>query len=88
MKSCLKSPPLTPNCSLDCSPSGSGSASPGSSNIRLPCLRKQVSFCEKEGGLEEFFQADDWDRTPAPVAPKLCYQYVFSLFFCFGLGVV
>ena len=33
-------------------------------------LRKSVSFCQDE----EYFEADDWDRTPAPVAPKLSYQ--------------
>ena len=78
MKSCLKSPPSTPGGSMPCTPCSSGGASPGSANVHLPCLRKTVSFCEKDDGLEEFFQADDWDRTPAPVAPKLSYECVSS----------
>ena len=78
MKSCLKSPPSTPGGSMPCTPCNSGNASPGSEHLHLPCLRKTVSFCEKEAGLEEFFEADDWDRTPAPVAPKLSYEYVPS----------
>ena len=76
MKSCLKvTPPYTPL--LDSSfgsPSGSGSASPTAESVQLPTLRKRVSFCHDH--LEEYFEADDWDRTPAPVAPKLSYQCV------------
>ncbi|KAI0698338.1 hypothetical protein BC835DRAFT_663470 [Cytidiella melzeri] len=77
-RSCLKlTPPLTPQ-PLSCagSPMASGSASPASGSVPLPPLRKTVSFCP---ALEEFFEADDWDRTPAPVAPKLCYQEILEL---------
>lgn len=71
MKSCLKpTPPYTPLLhSTVGTPSGSGTASPASEH---PSLRKTVSFCQEQ--LEEYFEADDWDRTPAPVAPKLSYQ--------------
>ena len=51
-------------------PSGSGTRSPVSGGMSTPALRKCVSFCQDE----EYFEADDWDRTPAPVAPKLSYQ--------------
>ena len=72
MKSCLKlTPPYTPLLSSGpTTPSGSGSRSPASYNGQVPMLRKSVSFCQDE----EYFEADDWDRTPAPVAPKLSYQ--------------
>ena len=72
MKSCLKlTPPYTPLLtSGPPTPSGSGSRSPASSGMHTPALRKSVSFCQDE----EYFEADDWDRTPAPVAPKLSYQ--------------
>ncbi|KIP03439.1 hypothetical protein PHLGIDRAFT_37440 [Phlebiopsis gigantea 11061_1 CR5-6] len=79
MKSCLKvTPPYTPL--LDSSfgsPSGSRSASPTADSMQLPTLRKRVSFCHDH--LEEYFEADDWDRTPAPVAPKLSYQEILEL---------
>ena len=79
MKSCLKSPHLTPASSAAGTPGGSGCASPTSTGSSCvgglpPCLRKTVSFCQKDDGLEEFYQADDWDRTPLPVAPKLSYR--------------
>ena len=72
VKSCLKTtPPYTPLLnSAAGSPSGSGSRSPATCNGQVPVLRKCVSFCQDE----EYFEADDWDRTPAPVAPKLSYQ--------------
>ena len=49
--------------------------------------RKTVSFC---GGdeLEEVFFADEWDRTPAAVTPKLSYQCVHILFSCFQFLVL
>ncbi|GJE93263.1 hypothetical protein PsYK624_094220 [Phanerochaete sordida] len=76
VKSCLKiSPPYTPLLvSAAASPSGSGSRSPAA-NGQVPVLRKCVSFCQEE----ECFEADDWDRTPAPVAPKLSYQEILEL---------
>ncbi|EKM50110.1 uncharacterized protein PHACADRAFT_264657 [Phanerochaete carnosa HHB-10118-sp] len=77
VKSCLKTtPPYTPLLdSAAASPSGSGSRSPATCNGQVPALRKYVSFCQDE----EYFQADDWDRTPAPVAPKLSYQEILEL---------
>ena len=77
MKSCLKTPPTTPAGSIPCTPGGSGCGTPATASTSLHCLHKRVSFCQKDSGLEEFFEADDWDRTPAPVAPKLSYEYVF-----------
>lgn len=73
MKSCLKlTPPLTPQSSSYAnSPVASGSSSPVLGPSPLPSLaRKTVSFCDDQ----EFYEADDWDRSPAPVAPKLGYQ--------------
>ncbi|KAI0085791.1 hypothetical protein BDY19DRAFT_908783 [Irpex rosettiformis] len=53
------------------SPVASGSTSPVRGVSPSPMLcRKTVSFCEDQ----EFYEADDWDRSPAPVAPKLGYQ--------------
>ncbi|KAI0342952.1 hypothetical protein BDW22DRAFT_1356490 [Trametopsis cervina] len=79
MKGCLKfTPPLTPQPGSSAgSPFASGSASPASGCTPLTSsCRKTVSFCRD---LEEFFEADDWDRSPAPVAPKLCYQDILEL---------
>ncbi|EMD38976.1 hypothetical protein CERSUDRAFT_112689 [Gelatoporia subvermispora B] len=80
MKSCLKTPPLTPCASATATPSGSGRASPThseSGSCERPLLRKTVSFCDEE--LEEVYFADEWDRSPAPVTPKLSYQDVLEL---------
>ncbi|OCH96383.1 hypothetical protein OBBRIDRAFT_822369 [Obba rivulosa] len=80
MKSCLKTPPPTPDVSATPTPSGSGRASPTQGECgceRAPTLRKTVSFCDEE--LEEVHEADEWDRTPAPVTPKLSYQDVLEL---------
>jgi hypothetical protein len=73
MRSCLKlTPPLTPQpYSCEGSPAGSGSASPARGHSPLPPCRKTVSFGPEP---TDFFEVDDWDRSPAPVAPKLCYQ--------------
>ncbi|KAI0825714.1 hypothetical protein BC629DRAFT_17249 [Irpex lacteus] len=79
MKSCLKlTPPLTPQSSSYAgTPCASGSTSPalGASPLPTPSCRKTVSFRDSQ----EFFEADDWDRSPAPVAPKLGYQEILEL---------
>ncbi|KAI0955356.1 hypothetical protein AcW1_006963 [Taiwanofungus camphoratus] len=41
-------------------------------------MQKRVSFCEEEA-LEEVHEADEWDRSPAPVTPRLSYQDVLEL---------
>ncbi|GBE86308.1 hypothetical protein SCP_0901870 [Sparassis crispa] len=74
MKSCLKSPPLSPEQSPPSSPSGSGSPL----RYLRPHPHKTVSFCS-EDCLEEVFVADEWDRSPAPVTPRLSYQDVLEL---------
>ncbi|TBU41010.1 hypothetical protein BD309DRAFT_869119 [Dichomitus squalens] len=83
LKSCLKlTPPITPDLSAAPSPCTSGRTSPSlASDIDSRCSsagRKTVSFC---GGneLEEIFFADEWDRTPAAVTPKLSYQDILEL---------
>ncbi|CDO69789.1 hypothetical protein BN946_scf184766.g34 [Trametes cinnabarina] len=83
LKSCLKiTPPITPDFSAASSPCGSGRTSPslasdgGSSTASGG--RKSVSFCPANE-LEEVFFADEWDRTPAAVTPKLSYQDILEL---------
>ncbi|KAH9893268.1 hypothetical protein C8Q73DRAFT_761074 [Cubamyces lactineus] len=83
LKSCLKiTPPITPDLSAASSPCGSGRTSPsltsdgGSSASSIG--RKTVAFCP-EDDLEEVFWADEWDRTPAAVTPKLSYQDILEL---------
>ncbi|TCD65046.1 hypothetical protein EIP91_003325, partial [Steccherinum ochraceum] len=77
MKPCLKhSPPTTPNLSQLSSPSGSRSSTPPPTPSTA---RKCVSFCAEEKGLEEVWEADDWDRSPTPMTPKLSYQDVLEL---------
>lgn len=85
LKSCLKiTPPITPDLSAASSPCGSGRTSPaphsdGGSSVGSGG-RKTVSFCS-QAELEEIYFADEWDRSPAAVTPKLSYQYVpVSLF--------
>ncbi|KAH9933475.1 uncharacterized protein B0H18DRAFT_952006 [Fomitopsis serialis] len=68
MKSCLKSP------SPPYSPYPSAPPSPG----ERPQLQKTVSFCADDD-LEEVFEVDEWDRSPAPVTPKLSYEDVLEL---------
>jgi hypothetical protein len=34
-------------------------------------MKKHVAFCA--AGTEEVHEADDWDRSPVPVAPRLTY---------------
>ena len=80
LKSCLKiTPPITPDLSAASSPCGSGRTSPSltsdGGSSASSCGRKTVAFCP-EDDLEEVFWADEWDRTPAAVTPKLSYQYV------------
>ncbi|KZT07521.1 uncharacterized protein LAESUDRAFT_113462 [Laetiporus sulphureus 93-53] len=84
-KGCLKhSPPQTPELSHSpwTTPSASGRTSPAPSQcagpFTRPPLRKNVSFCE-DSTLEEVFFADEWDRSPAPVTPKLSYSDVLEL---------
>ncbi|KAI0630751.1 hypothetical protein C8Q77DRAFT_1075341 [Trametes polyzona] len=83
LKSCLKiTPPITPDLSAASSPCGSGRTSPdqtsdGGSSVGS-CGRKTVSFCS-ENELEEVFWADEWDRSPAAVTPKLSYQDILEL---------
>ncbi|KAH9839973.1 uncharacterized protein C8Q71DRAFT_471301 [Rhodofomes roseus] len=69
MKSCLKSP--TPPLS----PYPSAPPTPGECP---PRLQKTVSFCEDDE-LEEVFEVDEWDRSPAPVTPRLSYDDVLEL---------
>ncbi|KAI1796744.1 hypothetical protein LXA43DRAFT_1089827 [Ganoderma leucocontextum] len=83
LKSCLKlTPPITPELSAAPSPSTSGRTSPAmvsdSGSSADSGGRKTVSFCE-EDELEEIFWADEWDRTPAAVTPKLSYQDILEL---------
>lgn len=71
-------PPLTPDVSVPPTPSGSGRTSPRCAGLECECaspprMHKTVSFCAEEV-LEEVFIADEWDRSPAPVTPKLSYQ--------------
>ncbi|KAH8103926.1 hypothetical protein BXZ70DRAFT_1005479 [Cristinia sonorae] len=76
MKSCLKhSPPATPDLSQLNTPEGSRPGTPPPTPL---AARKCVSWCGNEG-LEEIFTADDWDRSPAPMAPKLSYQDILEL---------
>ncbi|KAI0761819.1 hypothetical protein BD413DRAFT_606998 [Trametes elegans] len=83
LKSCLKiTPPITPDLSAASSPCGSGRTSPsvtsdGGSSVGSGG-RKSVSFCA-QGELEEVFWADEWDRTPSAVTPKLSYQDILEL---------
>ncbi|KAI0326987.1 hypothetical protein GY45DRAFT_46847 [Cubamyces sp. BRFM 1775] len=83
LKSCLKiTPPITPDLSAASSPCGSGRTSPtltsdGGSSASSSG-RKTVAFCP-EDDLEEVFWADEWDRTPAAVTPKLSYQDILEL---------
>ncbi|KAI0077740.1 hypothetical protein K474DRAFT_1047976 [Panus rudis PR-1116 ss-1] len=77
MKSCLKqTPPVTPTLSTSGTPEMSRCASP---DMRPPSIRKSVSFCREEEGLEEVFEADDWDRSPTPMTPRLSYQDILEL---------
>ncbi|OSD05292.1 hypothetical protein PYCCODRAFT_1432451 [Trametes coccinea BRFM310] len=85
LKSCLKiTPPITPDFSAASSPCGSGRTSPslasdgGSSTGSAGGGRKSVQFCPANE-LEEVFFADEWDRTPAAVTPKLSYQDILEL---------
>ncbi|KAI0675979.1 hypothetical protein C8Q78DRAFT_1074934 [Trametes maxima] len=82
LKSCLKiTPPITPDLSAASSPCGSGRTSPSvGSDGGLSSGsggRKTVQFSDNE--LEEVFWADEWDRTPAAVTPKLSYQDILEL---------
>ncbi|EIW58303.1 uncharacterized protein TRAVEDRAFT_71943 [Trametes versicolor FP-101664 SS1] len=83
LKSCLKiTPPITPDLSAASSPCGSGRTSPaphsdGGSSVGSGG-RKTVSFCSQEE-LEEIYFADEWDRSPAAVTPKLSYQDILEL---------
>ncbi|KAL4252898.1 hypothetical protein ABKN59_003560 [Abortiporus biennis] len=77
IKSCLKqTPPVTPNLSAYGTPCESRSGSPEAR--ALSAARKAVSFCSDEV-LEEIFEADEWDRSPAPMTPRLTYQDVLEL---------
>ncbi|KAI0664407.1 hypothetical protein C8Q70DRAFT_930374 [Cubamyces menziesii] len=83
LKSCLKiTPPITPDLSAASSPCGSGRTSPSltsdGGSSASSCGRKTVAFCP-EDDLEEVFWADEWDRTPAAVTPKLSYQDILEL---------
>lgn len=40
-----------------------------------------MKFCEE--GSNEVFVADEWDRSPAEVTPRLNYQSVFFSIICF-----
>lgn len=95
IKSCLKhSPPGTPSLSVSGTPEGSRCPSPPPTPSSA---RKCVSFCPEAEGLEVVFEADDWDRSPTPMTPKLSYQcvshrppchpFLCSLFHCFLGGV-
>ncbi|KAI0642383.1 hypothetical protein C8Q79DRAFT_1013662 [Trametes meyenii] len=82
LKSCLKiTPPITPDLSAASSPCGSGRTSPSvASDGGLSTGsggRKTVQFSDNE--LEEVFWADEWDRTPAAVTPKLSYHDILEL---------
>ncbi|CAL1715314.1 unnamed protein product [Somion occarium] len=58
-------------------PNESRSGSPGPDT--RPSIRKAVSFCSEDEGLEEVFEADDWDRSPIPMTPRLSYQDILEL---------
>ncbi|KZT70873.1 hypothetical protein DAEQUDRAFT_725038 [Daedalea quercina L-15889] len=66
MKSCLKcpTPPFEPEPPAPPTPV---------ERPWRPQLQKSVSFCEDDH-LEEVFEVDDWDRSPAPVTPRLSYE--------------
>ncbi|KAI0319674.1 hypothetical protein OF83DRAFT_1109145 [Amylostereum chailletii] len=74
MKSCLKhTPPPTRN-----STPPPLSAPPTPSPITGPCtLHKHVSFGASDD--YEVYAADEWDRTPTDVTPKLTYQDMLEL---------
>ncbi|KAI0793839.1 hypothetical protein C8Q74DRAFT_1215322 [Fomes fomentarius] len=79
LKSCLKvTPPITPERSVASSPCTSGRTSPSIMSDSGSSVgsggRKTVSFCSDDE-LEEVFWADEWDRSPAAVTPKLSYQF-------------
>ncbi|KAK7687720.1 hypothetical protein QCA50_008936 [Cerrena zonata] len=79
MKSCLKhTPPVTPTLSASGTPNDSRNGSPRTESL-APSIRKMVSFCEDEEGLEEVHYADDWDRSPTPMTPRLSYQDILEL---------
>ncbi|KAG8221389.1 hypothetical protein J3R82DRAFT_1567 [Butyriboletus roseoflavus] len=40
-------------------------------------MKKHVEFCAD--GTEEVHEADDWDRSPVPVAPRLTYGDILEL---------
>ncbi|KAH7924146.1 hypothetical protein BV22DRAFT_1035481 [Leucogyrophana mollusca] len=65
MKSCLKN-----------SPSQSGTSTPIESDTTYE-LKKRVAF--SESGMEEVYEADEWDRTPADVAQRLSYEDILEL---------
>ncbi|KAI0027566.1 hypothetical protein K488DRAFT_90724, partial [Vararia minispora EC-137] len=69
MKSCLK---LTPPHSRDSSPP----PSPGYHASAL-LSRKHVSFCDQT--CTQIWAADEWDRTPTDVTPKLTYKDMLEL---------
>lgn len=77
------------------SPSASNSNAPSTKASPRPTLRrmesmssskKSVKFCEQESF--QYWTADEWDRSPADVTPRLTYQSVSSLLFLwlFWLG--
>ena len=81
LKSCIKyTPPITPELSAAPSPCDSGRTSPSlvsdSGSSVSSGGRKTVAWCSDDE-LEEVFYADEWDRTPSAVTPKLSYQCVF-----------
>ncbi|KAH9921735.1 uncharacterized protein BXZ73DRAFT_91751 [Epithele typhae] len=83
LKSCLKcTPPITPERSAAPSPCNSGRTSPSlvsdSDSSVSSCEKKTVVFCPEEE-LEEVFIADEWDRTPSSMTPKLSYQDILEL---------
>ncbi|KAH0828824.1 hypothetical protein J3R83DRAFT_3293 [Lanmaoa asiatica] len=43
----------------------------------IPHMKKHVAFCAE--GTEEVHEADDWDRSPVPVAPQLTYGDMLEL---------
>ena len=80
LKSCLKcTPPITPELSAEPSPCTSGRTSPSlvsdSGSSVSSGGRKTVVFCSDDE-LEEVHVADEWDRTPSAMTPKLSYQCV------------
>lgn len=83
----LPSPSFSPSPfspSIDPQPSTSNVASPTPSLQRCDSVasssssgggRKSVKFCEEDSN--QVWVADEWDRSPADVTPRLNYQSVF-----------